>query len=310
MNMKIDKNAGPISGPFGCFCTHRRLYTQMFLHTEAFTHNLLHRETLHRTVFAQRSFTQKNPDTEKLVHIGYTKIFLPTETFTRKNFTQSSFFPHKLFRTESFTNKHPLRTEVFTHKKGILHDTQTHPLLHTDVFTQKKTHGNSCTQQIFTQQAFTQRGFYTQNLLRAETFTQRGFCREQHLRTGAFTYRRFYTQTFIPRGFCAGQFLHTDASTHRIFFRADRNFYFPFLITHSTFHVPPLKYSDSLTSFLAFYLAFRRSGILSHSVWHFSDIRPDVLWGILSGNFSDSFLWCPGPCVPRLSWNSPYGLKI
>ena len=108
----------------------KKFYTPKFLYTDALhkdaftrinkgTQALLHPETfctqkpLHRTVFTQ-TFTQESFDTEKIAPTDCTKKFLHTETFTRRNFTQSSFYIQKLFRTEAFTHRSLNCTAVFT----------------------------------------------------------------------------------------------------------------------------------------------------------------------------------------------------
>ena len=65
--------------------TYWRFYTQNLCHREAFAQNSLY--TLHMFFLRKKTF-----DTEKLVHRDCTQKFLQTDFFTRRNFTQSSFY--------------------------------------------------------------------------------------------------------------------------------------------------------------------------------------------------------------------------
>ena len=112
----------------------RRFYIQNPLHKK---------KPLHKTVFTQKTFTQKNFDTEKLVRTDCTKKFLHTETFTRKTLPRAAF-TKKFFRTEAFTQK-SLRTTVFTRT-----------LLHTDAFIY--------TTNFYTQKLVHTARFYTERL--------------------------------------------------------------------------------------------------------------------------------------------------
>ena len=153
---------------YWCFYTEplpqRNLCTEQCLH---FTH-----------VFS----TQKTFDTEKLVHTDCTQKFLQTVFFTRRNFTQSSFYTTIFF----FAQK-PLRTKVmrrsfyrhtydirFLHRKlsaqksyaqkvlrTILLYIQT--LLHTDAFTQTQI-AHIAYKNLCTQHAFNTVNFYTERL--------------------------------------------------------------------------------------------------------------------------------------------------
>ena len=162
------------------FCT-KMLLRAKIKHIGIFTHRTFATEKpLHRTVFTHVFSTQKTFDTEKLVHTDCAQKFLQTDFFTRRNFTQSSFytaifFSHRnlyaqkivmcssfykhFYRHTVFTQKilrtEILRTEGFTHNIFYI---QT--LLHTDAFTQTQiAHRNLCTQH-----AFNTVNFYTERL--------------------------------------------------------------------------------------------------------------------------------------------------
>ena len=75
--------------------TYRRFYTQMFLHTDAFTRTLLHTDTFtHKHFYTQTflhtgaAFTHKRFDTQKLLHIDA--------------FTHRSFYTQSLLHTDAF----------------------------------------------------------------------------------------------------------------------------------------------------------------------------------------------------------------
>ena len=107
-----------------CFCTQK--YRIIKAHRRFYIQNLLHGKPLHK-----ETFTQKNIDTEKLVHTDCAKKQLHTETFARKNITQ------KRLRTtfsHFFSAQKPFCTETFMHRNLYIC---------TAVFTQMHLHTNT-----------------------------------------------------------------------------------------------------------------------------------------------------------------------
>ena len=94
-----------------CTHTHANVYAQIFLHTEPFTHKLLHAQfyTVHRRTFTHRSFY-----TEKSWHRG---VFRQRICYTKK-----SLYTKKPLRTKTVTRKSfytEVYTETFTYKATI-----------------------------------------------------------------------------------------------------------------------------------------------------------------------------------------------
>ena len=69
-------------------------------------------------------------------------------------------------------------------------------------------------------EAFTQRSFYTVQLLQREAFTQRSFCTEKRLHREAFAQRSFYAEmllygeAFAQRNFYTNKLLHRETFSH------------------------------------------------------------------------------------------------
>ena len=126
------------------------------LHTEPLPQRSLCTEQFYtlQIFYAGKRLTQRNLYTQRL-H----KKFLQTETFARRNFTQSSFytayfFPHRNLyaQKQSYSAQKSYAQKVF-----FLHtDAFTHRCLYTDT---TFTHRNLCTQH-----AFNTVNFYTESL--------------------------------------------------------------------------------------------------------------------------------------------------
>ena len=174
--------------------THRRFYTQKFLHTEAFTHRSFYTEAITHKAVTHRSFYIQTPFTHRcFLHTdAFTRTLLHTDMFTHRHFYTQTFlqtgaaFTHKRFDTQKL-----LHIDAFTHRHFY---TQT--LLHTNTFT----HKHFYTQTLLHADACTHRSFYTQTLLRRNTLTHRRFYTQTALHTSAFTHNHLYTQTLLHRG--------------------------------------------------------------------------------------------------------------
>ena len=120
---------------------HRSFWTQMPLHTEAFTERRFDIHTpIHTEAFRHRLFSRES---QKLWH--------------REAFSQRIFYTQKLLHT-SFS------TEAFTQRSFYAQE-----LLHTDAFT----HRSLYTRRLLRTEAFTQRSLYTQTLSHRKTdFTE------------------------------------------------------------------------------------------------------------------------------------------
>ena len=130
--------------------THRRVYTQRLLHTEAFTH---------RHFYTQHFYTQKLWHTDAFIHRGfYTQMLLHTNVFL--------LHTHTLSHTQAFTHRH-FYTQTLLHADAFTH---THTFTHRGFYTQKLLRRGSYTQTFYTQKllhtnAFAHRHFYPQTLL-------------------------------------------------------------------------------------------------------------------------------------------------
>ena len=145
-----------------------RLFTQVLLHTDAFTHRLLYSHT--HTHF-------------------YTQTTLHIDSTHRRFYTQT------LLHTNLYTQT-PLLADAFTHRcfytQALLHTnlyTQT-PLL-TDAFTHRHCYRRFYTQTLWHTDAFIHRRFYTQTLLHTNDFTHR----PAFAHADACTHRSFEKQT-------------------------------------------------------------------------------------------------------------------
>ena len=173
--------------------THRRFYTQKFLHTEAFTHRSFYTEAITHKAFTHRSF--------------YIQTLLHTDVFTHRRFYTDTFthrhvYTQTLLHTDLFTHRSCFYTQTLWHTEAFTHRRfYTQALLHTNTFT----HKHFYTQTLLHTDAFTRRRLYTQKLLHTNTFTQKHFDTQTLLHTDGFTHKRFYTQSLV----------HTDAFTHQ-----------------------------------------------------------------------------------------------
>ena len=112
-------------------CPHT-FYTQMLLHTDAFSHRRVCTQTLlHTSTFTQSCFyTQMPLHTGSFTHRGfYTQTILHTYAFTHTH-----TFTHRRFYTQTL-----LHTNAFTHRRFYAQ-----ALLHTDTFTHKRIYTNKC----------------------------------------------------------------------------------------------------------------------------------------------------------------------
>ena len=113
-------------------------YTQMLLHTDAFSHRHVCTQTLlHTSTFTQSCFY-----THRCL---YTQAPLHTEAFTHRRFyTHMHLHTHTLLHTDAFTHRRYytqtlLHTNAFTHRRFYAQ-----ALLHTDTFTHKRIYTNKC----------------------------------------------------------------------------------------------------------------------------------------------------------------------
>ena len=89
-------------------------------------------------------------------------------------------------------------------------------------YTEELLYREACTLRGFdAEKSFTQRSFYTQKLLHKKTLTQRSFYTQKLVRKETFTNRKFYTErtlyteAFTHRSFYTKKSLHREIFTHR-----------------------------------------------------------------------------------------------
>ena len=160
-------------------CAQINFYTQTPLHTEVFTQrNFRHMIFLYTNAFNKDAFTRKNTGiyTQNLLH--------------RETFAQNSFY-----------------TKNFLHRKALTEKTMSTHTAQWNFYTPKLLHAETLPRSYFTHICFPHRSLYAQNflciavftqtLLPTDAFTQKYFYAQKLLRTA-----RFYTQpVFKRRGF-------------------------------------------------------------------------------------------------------------
>ena len=151
-----------------CAILHADAFTHRGFYTKKFYTQVLYTDALHKGAFTRinkrtqallhtEPFTQRNLCTEQFLHKKelHRKGLIPknlptqtaqknTETFTRRNFTQSNFYTQKLFRTEAFTHRslyaqqflhRPFYPQMPLHRKLLHTESSAHStLLHTTSF--------------------------------------------------------------------------------------------------------------------------------------------------------------------------------
>ena len=185
--------------------THRSFYAQELLHTDAFTHRCtqkpLHttastQKKWHRKAFTHKGFytsifTQKNFDTEKILH----KEPLHTEPYTEKKLHR------KLLHTEAFTHR-SFYTENFLHRRLC-----TQMLLRTDaqqnLYTEKRLESR-CTEHLHTEPFIHK--FFTQKLSHGNLYTEL-------LHTGISQPKSLYTPTPVHERIDTGKIWHSFHSS-------------------------------------------------------------------------------------------------
>ena len=120
-------------------------------------------------------------------------------------------------------------SQLFSADHNCSHRFSCHNFLHAEDFAHRS-FSHIATANFFTQQAFTQRFFYTQNFLHTANFytqpvfTQKISCTQKFLHREALTQRSMYTE----------ELLDTEASTPRSFYTA--NFHTPKILHTASFY--------------------------------------------------------------------------
>ena len=150
--------------------------------------------------------------------LSHTASFYTQKLLHRASFYIEKCLHRELLHTEAFTHRSFSRKQAFTHGKLLNRATfYTKQRLHRasfytkQAFTQSKLLRRAT---LYTQKAFTERSFctlHTRKLLHREAFTQRGFYTEQ-----LYTERLLHREAFAHRTFYTEKLWHTEVSYHKM----------------------------------------------------------------------------------------------
>ena len=205
------------------FILHRDASHWALTQREAFTQKRFYIEQAFSCFFQEQAFAQRSSSTEKLLHKAsvYTQQANTAGLYTGTLLHREDFSHSKLVHTASSYTEKLLHKASFCTKK-LLHTAS----FYTEELLQK---ASFCTASVYTQQALTQRSFYTKQikasfctkkLLRTASFyteellQKASFCTEKLLHTASFYTDQAFSQSKLLHGeaFTHGKLLHSDAA--------------------------------------------------------------------------------------------------